>query len=107
MNNFTPRAQQALSLAGKEANQLHHHYIGTEHLLLGILVLGQGVAINEAEQQIGQVVEGKYNASQVCFLAQNHQVEMPICEHINALLTNKMNAQQVVQELMSRPAKDE
>lgn len=71
------------------------------------LLLGQGVAINEAEQQIGQVVEGKYNASQVCFLAQNHQVEMPICEHINALLTNKMNAQQVVQELMSRPAKDE
>jgi len=46
MNNFTPRAQQALALARKEADQLNHHYVGTEHLLLGLLVLGQGVAIN-------------------------------------------------------------
>ncbi len=46
MNNFTPRAQQALALARKEADQLNHHYVGTEHLLLGILALGQGVAIN-------------------------------------------------------------
>lgn len=46
MNNFTPRAQQALSLARKEADQLNHHYVGTEHLLLGLLALGQGVAIN-------------------------------------------------------------
>ncbi len=71
------------------------------------LLLGQGVTIDEAEQQIGQVVEGKHNASQVCLLAKNHQVEMPICEHINSLLENKMSAQQVVQQLMSRPAKDE
>ncbi|RUR09278.1 NAD(P)H-dependent glycerol-3-phosphate dehydrogenase [Legionella sp. km772] len=71
------------------------------------LLLGQGIAITEAEQQIGQVVEGKYNAAQVCFLAQKQQVEMPICEHINALLSSKMTPQQVVQELMSRPAKDE
>lgn len=46
MNNFTPRAQQALALARKEADQLNHHYVGTEHLLLGLLALGQGVAIN-------------------------------------------------------------
>ena len=71
------------------------------------LLLGQGVAIDEAEQQIGQVVEGKYNASQVCFLAENHQIEMPICEHINALLMNKMTAQEAVLGLMSRPAKGE
>ncbi len=71
------------------------------------LLLGQGVSINEAEQQIGQVVEGKYNAAQVCFLAHQHQVEMPICEQVNTLLTNKINAQQVVTKLMSRPAKDE
>ena len=46
MNNFTPRAQQALALSRKEADQLNHNYVGTEHLLLGLLALGQGVAIN-------------------------------------------------------------
>ena len=46
MNNFTPRAQQALALSRQEADKLNHHYIGTEHLLLGLLALGQGVAIN-------------------------------------------------------------
>lgn len=46
MNNFTPRAQQALALSRQEADKLNHHYIGTEHLLLGLLSLGQGVAIN-------------------------------------------------------------
>jgi ATP-dependent Clp protease ATP-binding subunit ClpC len=43
---FTPRAQQVLVLAGKEANRFNHNYVGTEHLLLGIIKLGQGVAIN-------------------------------------------------------------
>ena len=44
MNNFTPRAQQALALARKEADRHYHHFVGTEHLLLGIIALGQGTA---------------------------------------------------------------
>ena len=44
-NNFTPRAQQSLALAKKEAERLHHNYVGTEHLLLGLLKLGQGLAV--------------------------------------------------------------
>ena len=46
MNNFTPRAQQVLALARKEADRFHHNYVGTEHLLLGLINLGQGVAVN-------------------------------------------------------------
>jgi ATP-dependent Clp protease ATP-binding subunit ClpC len=46
MNNFTPRAQQVLALARKEADRFHHNYVGTEHLLLGLIHLGQGVAVN-------------------------------------------------------------
>ena len=46
MNNFTPRAQQVLALARKEAERFHHNYVGTEHLLLGLINLGQGVAVN-------------------------------------------------------------
>jgi ATP-dependent Clp protease ATP-binding subunit ClpC len=46
MNNFTPRAQQVLQLAKKEADRFNHGYVGTEHLLLGLIALGQGVAVN-------------------------------------------------------------
>ncbi len=46
MNNFTPRAQQVLALARKEADRFHHNFVGTEHLLLGLINLGQGVAVN-------------------------------------------------------------
>ena len=37
MNDFTPRAQQVLALALKEAERFNHNYVGTEHLLLGLL----------------------------------------------------------------------
>ncbi|MEW6306542.1 MAG: ATP-dependent Clp protease ATP-binding subunit [Verrucomicrobiota bacterium] len=46
MANFTPRAQQVLALARKEADRFNHNFVGTEHLLLGIIKLGQGVAVN-------------------------------------------------------------
>jgi len=46
MSNFTPRAQQVLALARKEADRFNHNFVGTEHLLLGLLKLGQGVAVN-------------------------------------------------------------
>src|SRR2546422_7206162 len=46
MNNFTPCAQQVLALARKEADRFNHNFVGTEHLLLGLIKLGQGVAVN-------------------------------------------------------------
>jgi ATP-dependent Clp protease ATP-binding subunit ClpC len=44
--NFTPRAQQVLAFARKEADRFNHNFVGTEHLLLGVIRLGQGVAVN-------------------------------------------------------------
>jgi len=45
--NLTPRAQQALRLARKEAERLNHSFVGAEHLLIGLVALGdQGVAVN-------------------------------------------------------------
>ncbi len=41
---FTPRAKKALELAAEEARTLGHNYIGTEHLLLGLIREGEGVA---------------------------------------------------------------
>jgi ATP-dependent Clp protease ATP-binding subunit ClpC len=43
-SNFTPRAQQVFALGRKEADRLNHNYLGTEHVLLGLIVLGRGVA---------------------------------------------------------------
>ncbi len=42
---FTPRAKKVLELASQEASQLKHNYIGTEHILLGLIKEGSGVAI--------------------------------------------------------------
>lgn len=43
--SFTPRAQQVLALARMEADRFHHNFVGTEHLLLGLVGLGDGVAV--------------------------------------------------------------
>ena len=71
MNNFTPRAQQVLAHARREADRFNHHYIGTEHLLLFLPKLGKGVAVTilenlgvelsavrkQVEEQIGRGTE--------------------------------------------------
>ena len=44
--NFTPRAKRILLLAKQEAERLNHDHIGSEHLLLGLLALDDGVAID-------------------------------------------------------------
>ncbi|HEV2474387.1 MAG TPA: Clp protease N-terminal domain-containing protein, partial [Chthonomonadales bacterium] len=44
-DQFTERARKVLSLAQEEAQRFQHNYIGTEHLLLGLLDQGEGVAI--------------------------------------------------------------
>jgi ATP-dependent Clp protease ATP-binding subunit ClpC len=46
LNNFTPRAQQVLALARKEAERFNHNFVGTEHVLLGLIALDRGVAVN-------------------------------------------------------------
>ncbi|MCB1113241.1 MAG: ATP-dependent Clp protease ATP-binding subunit, partial [Chlamydiia bacterium] len=45
-DKFTNRAKQVIKLAKKEAQRMNHNYLGTEHVLLGLLKLGQGVAVN-------------------------------------------------------------
>ncbi len=45
-DKFTNRAKQVKRLAEKEAQRLNHNYVGTEHILLGLIKLGQGVAVD-------------------------------------------------------------
>ena len=44
LTNLTPRAQQVLALSRREAEGRHDNFVGTEHVLLGLIALGQGVA---------------------------------------------------------------
>ena len=46
MGDLTPRAQQALALSKRVAIEMNCKFVGTEHLLVGIITLGQGVAVN-------------------------------------------------------------
>ena len=46
MGDLTPRAQQAVALSKRVAIEMECSYVGTEHLLIGIITLGQGVAVN-------------------------------------------------------------
>ena len=48
--NYTPRAQQVIQLARAEAERFNHPYVGTEHILLGLAALGQGVAVTVLER---------------------------------------------------------
>jgi len=65
---FTPRAKKVLELSLREAQQLGHNYIGTEHILLGLIREGSGVAaqvlvklgadLNRARQQVVRLLHG-------------------------------------------------
>jgi ATP-dependent Clp protease ATP-binding subunit ClpC len=58
---FTPRAKKVLELSLREALQLGHNYIGTEHILLGLLREGEGVAA-QVLQKLGADLDGARQA---------------------------------------------
>ena len=65
---FTPRVKKVLELSLREATQLGHDYVGTEHILLGLIREGQGVAaqvlvnlgadLNRVRQQVIRLLHG-------------------------------------------------
>jgi ATP-dependent Clp protease ATP-binding subunit ClpC len=71
---YTPRVKKVLALAAKTAQALNHSYVGTEHLLLGLLVEGDGVAARvltrlnvdaeKTRQEILKELDPNYNESE-------------------------------------------
>ena len=65
--NFTERVRKVLQMAREEAARLHHEYVGTEHILLGLIREGEGVAaavlqnlnvdLDEIQQKIEETVK--------------------------------------------------
>jgi ATP-dependent Clp protease ATP-binding subunit ClpC len=80
---FTPRAKKVLELSLREALQLGHSYIGTEHLLLGLIREGEGVAAqvltklgadtNKVRQQVIQLLSGYQGKETVNVGGDNHE----------------------------------
>lgn len=83
---FTPRAKKVLELSLREALQLGHNYIGTEHILLGLIREGEGVAaqvlvkmgadLNRVRQQVIQLLNG-YSGKGGVVVAQSSPANNP------------------------------
>lgn len=71
------------------------------------LLLSEGADTVSAEKSIGQVVEGKNNAAQICALSAQHLLDMPICHEVNLVLQGVCTPKDAVKHLMQRPPKDE
>ncbi|KMJ05148.1 NAD(P)H-dependent glycerol-3-phosphate dehydrogenase [Serratia marcescens] len=71
------------------------------------IMLGQGKGVQEAQDSIGQVVEGYRNTKEVLALAQRHGVEMPITEQIYQVLYCHKDAREAALSLLGRARKDE
>ena len=127
--NYGANAKAALITRGlAEMSRIGMHFGGRQDTFMGLagvgdlvltctdsqsrnrrfgLLLGQGTTSNDAEHLIGQVVEGKHNASQVCALAKKNQIDMPICQQVLNILQGITTPAQAVAHLMTRPAKEE
>jgi ATP-dependent Clp protease ATP-binding subunit ClpC len=93
---FTPRAKRVLELSLEEARQLGHNYIGTEHLLLGLIREGEGVASRVLEN-LG-VDSSKLRSQIIRFLGENSEIstgntttrsKTPTLEEFGTNLTQK------------------
>lgn len=70
-------------------------------------LMGQGKTMEEAKQQVGQVVEGINSAKAALHLAQKHNVEMPIVEQINLVLFENKSANEALYDLLGRDKRKE
>jgi glycerol-3-phosphate dehydrogenase (NAD(P)+) len=71
------------------------------------LALGQGKSIQQAKQEIGQVVEGIGTTDEVLRLARRHDVDMPITEHVWKVVHGEMTTEQALSALMGREIRSE
>ena len=99
---FTPRAKKVLELSLREALQLGHDYIGTEHILLGLIREGEGVAarvlvslgadLNLVRQQViqllhGHQIEGRGRLSSTRFASSSARLESIVNRRTEAIMS--------------------
>lgn len=67
------------------------------------LALGQGKSVEQAEQEIGQVVEGKHNVKELLLLAERFNVEMPISQQVYQVIFEGKSGQDAMTDLLNLP----
>ncbi len=116
---LTPRAKKVIELAVDEARRLHHHYVGTEHLLLGVLREGEGIgagvlerfglSLQEVRANIIQVLKEQRKPTLVCSFCRKQQDQVQrliagpggvsVCDECVAALSRGSEAPQEEQGL--------
>jgi hypothetical protein len=116
---LTPRAKKVVELAVDEARRLHHHFLGTEHLLLGLLREGQGIGagvlesfglnLQEVRAHVIQVLKEQRKPALMCSFCHKEQDqvqrlvagpgEVSICDECVAVLSRGPEAPQEEQGL--------
>ena len=96
---FTPRAKKVLELSLREALQLGHNYIGTEHILLGLIREGEGVAaqvlqklgadLNRVRHEVIQLLRGYPQPEATMTKGEEQPEEGPYCPRCRAKLADK------------------
>ena len=93
---FTPRAKRVLELSLEEARQLGHNYIGTEHLLLGLIKEGEGVAARVLEnlgvdlsKVRSQIIHSLGDNAEVSNESSNNRSKTPTLDEFGTNLTQK------------------
>jgi len=104
---FTPRAQQVLARARKEAELLNNNFVGTEHILLGLTRLEEGVAVNilhkmgldlETAKKEAKLLNHTYVGTEHLLLGLLHESE-GVAAHVFKNLN--VNAEQTRKEILS------
>ena len=98
INNFTPRAKRVLFLAQQEAKRLNHDYIGTEHILLGLLAINEGVAIEVLKSMNLNLQNLRIEVEKAVGSGSDTQTQgnLPITESVNELLSNAVKEAQAM-----------
>lgn len=89
---FTPRGKRVLELAWDEARQLGHNYIGTEHLLLGVIREGEGVAVRVLENLNVDVTKVRTHVVRLMGeLAHRNDADAPALKTKGEILQDQIN----------------
>ncbi len=98
INNFTPRAKRVLYLAQQEAKRLNHDYIGPEHILLGLLAINEGVAIEVMKSMNLNLTNLRIEVEKA--VGSNGQTQtqgnLPINEKVSQLLSDAVKEAQAM-----------
>jgi len=78
----------------------------SRNMKFGIMI-GEGLSLKEVKEKLGKLAEGVYTTKALRVLAEKYHVDLPICNTVYRILYEDFGAQEAMEELLSRPLRDE